>query len=154
MKKIFYLSFLLLSLCTLNSGAQEKSRNNIAAQPLWGPTGYNHVDYYYLPDLEMYYSVTEKQFIYQKNGSWQRSASLPETAGNYDLFSGYKVVINRPDPYTNYRAHKVRYSNYAGQKNRQTAIANSNNPKYFIVEGHPKNRQDAGTAISLNKKIK
>jgi hypothetical protein len=28
---------------------------NIDRQPIWGPTGYAHVEYYYLPDIEVYY---------------------------------------------------------------------------------------------------
>ena len=28
---------------------------NIGSQPEWGPRGYDYVEYYYLPDIEMYY---------------------------------------------------------------------------------------------------
>lgn len=154
MKKIFYLCFLLVSLCAVDSGAQEKSRNNIASQPLWGPTGYNRADYYYLPDLQLYYSVNEKKFVYLNDGKWEFSPTLPEAHSSYDLFSGHKVVINRPNPYTNFNAHKSRYSNFVGQKNRQTAIVNSNNTKYFVVEGHPKNSELDETKIGYTPKIK
>ncbi len=28
---------------------------NVDRQPVWGPTGYDYVEYYYLPDIEVYY---------------------------------------------------------------------------------------------------
>ena len=46
------------------SSAQVRINVNIGAQPLWGPIGYQHVDYYYLPDIESYYYVPTRQFIY------------------------------------------------------------------------------------------
>ena len=30
---------------------------NIGAQPEWGPVGYDHADYYYMPDICVYYDV-------------------------------------------------------------------------------------------------
>ncbi|WP_207425366.1 hypothetical protein [Pedobacter sp. SYSU D00535] len=155
MKKLFYSALLCFSLFTLNSEAQVKSpKTNIAEQPLWGPTGYRHVDYYFLPDLQAYYSVADKKFVYLKNGKWEFSPQLPESQQNYDLYSGYKVVINRPNPYTNLRAHVKRYANFLGQKNKQTAIKDSDNEKYFVVEGHPKSKELEGSAIGFSPKVK
>lgn len=128
--------------------AQEAKRiGNIAEQPLWGPTGYNTAAFYFIPDVDGYYDVIEKKFIYLDQGKWVFSETLPETYKNVDLFSSYKVVINRPQPYLNYKAHKARYANYLGQKNKQVAIINSTNEKYFVVTGHPK----GGTELSQNK---
>ena len=30
---------------------------NIGSQPAWGPAGYDYVEYYYLPDIDVYYYV-------------------------------------------------------------------------------------------------
>lgn len=30
---------------------------NIVSQPVWGPTGYDYARYYYLPDIDAYYSI-------------------------------------------------------------------------------------------------
>ena len=132
---------LALTSITLSSTAQERTKSGVAIQPLWGPTGFNLVYYYYLPDIESYYSVPEKKFIYRENDNWIFSSTLPEKYKSYDLFSGYKVVLNRPHPYMNYLAHKARYARYKGQLNKQESIKNSTNPKYYVVEGHPMSAQ-------------
>lgn len=140
MKKFIYSSAVVCLLffgATLKAQESVKYVGNIAAQPLWGPTGFNNVAFYYLPDLESYYNVNEKKFIYFEKGRWVFSETLPEAHKDYDLYSGYKVVINRPQAYLNFAAHKRRYANFLGQKNKQVAIINSTNSKYFVVTGHP-----------------
>src|SRR5215467_13479001 len=72
---------------------------NIGSQPEWGPVGYDYVDYYYMPDIDAYYYVPSRQFIYTSNGRWVFATSLPVAYHRYDLYSGYKVVINEPKPY-------------------------------------------------------
>ena len=142
----------MLSLALLGSGvsAQEQKRpvGNIASQPLWGPTGFNTVAYYFIPEIQAYYSVDDKKFIYMEEGKWAFSENLPAAFKDYDLYSAYKVVINRPQPYLNFRAHVARYGHYAGQKNRQVAIAQSSNAKYFVINGHPKASEEQ---VSVNK---
>ncbi|KHJ37490.1 hypothetical protein PBAC_23340 [Pedobacter glucosidilyticus] len=112
---------------------------NIGSQPAWGPVGYDRVDYYYLPEIESYYNVPSRQFIYLSNGNWVFATSLPTRYRNYDLYSGYKVVINSPRPYLHFRDHRVRYSKYKHNRS-QSIIYRSNNPRYYIVKGHPRYR--------------
>jgi hypothetical protein len=112
---------------------------NIGAQPLWGPAGYDVVEYYYLPDLQMYYYVPSHQFVYLSGGNWLFASSLPARYRSYDLYSGYKVVINEPKPYLQFATHKVKYGNYKGAKGKQVVIRDSKDPKYFVVKGHPGN---------------
>ena len=50
---------------------------NISSQPLWGPVGYDYVEYYYLPDLEVYYYVPAHQWVYLNGGRWIFATSLP-----------------------------------------------------------------------------
>lgn len=121
---------------------------NIGSQPSWGPVGYDHVDYYYLPDMDMYYYVPSQQFIYLSNGHWIFSINRPVQYRNYDLYNGYKVVINEPKAYLYYGEHKVKYSGYRGNHGSQVIIRNSNEPKYYIVKGHPKyNNRAKGSNI-------
>jgi hypothetical protein len=112
---------------------------NIGAQPLWGPAGYDVVEYYYLPDLQMYYYVPSHQFIYLNGPNWVFVNSLPARYSGYDLYSGYKVVINEPKPYLHFNAHKVKYAKYKAAKGKQVVIRDSRDPKYFVVKGHPGN---------------
>ena len=46
--------------------AQINLHININQQPVWGPTGYDHVDYYYLPDINAYYNVPSRQLGFDK----------------------------------------------------------------------------------------
>ena len=43
---------------------------NVTTQPNWGPSGYDNVNYYYMPDIETYYYVPKHQFIYLSGGNW------------------------------------------------------------------------------------
>lgn len=139
MKKIILGCFLLLSIGISNrSEAQVNVNINIGSQPAWGPVGYDYVDYYYLPDIETYYYVPKRQFVYLSGGKWIFSYGLPPAYRTYNLYSGYKVVVNQPRAYQLFSTHKVKYAGYKGNKS-QFIIRNSNDPKYYVVKGHPKN---------------
>ena len=92
---------------------------NIGSQPDWGPQGYDHVEYYYLPDIDVYYFVPRHQFVYISGGNWVFSAYLPSAHRHYDLYSGYKVVINEPRAYRYYQSHKVKYAKYKGHPGKK-----------------------------------
>ncbi|THU40499.1 hypothetical protein FAM09_08545 [Niastella caeni] len=152
---------MLIAACTLTlssvsvSKAQVNVNINIGAQPLWGPVGYDVVQYYYLPDLQMYYYVPSRQFVYLSNGNWLFAAGLPASYRSYNLYTGYKVVINEPKPYLHFATHKVKYAKYKGHKGKQGVIRDSKDPKYFVVKGHPRNAKgeykQQGSSGSGNK---
>lgn len=103
---------------------------NIGAQPLWGPVGYDHVEYYYLPDINSYYYVPRHQFVYLSNGRWVFAANLPARYSNYDLERGYKVVINEPRAYEHYKYHEEKYGRYRHHDGYQKVIRYSDDPRY------------------------
>jgi hypothetical protein len=108
MKKLILLLVLsLLGFIPLKSLAQLNVNVNIGSQPLWGPVGYEHVDYYYLPDIDSYYYVPQRQFIYLNAGNWVFGTALPSRYSGYNLYNGYKVVINSPQPYLHYKSIKL-----------------------------------------------
>lgn len=138
MRKMIFIAIAMIGfIANSNVQAQVNVNVNIGAQPVWGPVGYDRVDYYYLPDIESYYYVPSRQFIYLSNGNWVFATSLPRRYRNYDLYSGYKVVINSPRPYLQFRDHRVRYSKFKHNRS-QSIIYRSNNPRYYIVKGHPR----------------
>jgi hypothetical protein len=100
MKKILLCStlFFFLAFCK-SASAQFQTDNNLKEQPKWGLAGHDYVEYYYLPDIETYYYVPGKQFIYQSGAYWTFSSSLPESNKHYDLRAANKVVINEPGAY-------------------------------------------------------
>jgi hypothetical protein len=82
---------------------------NIGQQPAWRVPGYDYVEYYYLPDIDAYYSVPRRQFIYLSNGRWVFSTSLPYQYRHYDLYHTRRIVINRPNAYMYYSEHRIKY---------------------------------------------
>jgi hypothetical protein len=146
-----WLAVSLLLFSTQGSKAQVNVNVNIGAQPLWGPTGYDVVEYYYLPDLQMYYYVPSHQFVYLNGSNWVFARSLPARYRGYDLYSGYKVVINEPKPYLHFNDHKVKYAGYKGARGKQVIIRDSKEPKYYVVKGHPGNAKGHYKAEGGNK---
>jgi len=130
----------IITLSSVSSNAQVNVSVNIGSQPLWGPVGYDAVQYYYLPDLEMYYDVPTGQYIYLSNGRWVFTTTLPPQYRNYDLYSGYKVVVNRPQPWLRFANDRAMYARYKGVRGRQVVIRDSRDPKYDVVRGHAQNR--------------
>ena len=112
MKTLKLIAVGIIFLVSHASNAQISVNLNIGTAPAWGPSGYSNVDYYYLPDVEAYYDIRDSQFIYYGNGAWVRSRYLPRQYRNYDLYSGYKVVLNNYHghrPYTNFQNHRRTY---------------------------------------------
>ncbi|TDE07218.1 hypothetical protein [Flavobacterium sandaracinum] len=123
--------------------AQVSVNVNIGRAPSWGPVGYAQAEYYYLPDIEAYYDVRATQFIYFGSGRWIRSRYLPGQYRNYDLYGGYKVVLNDyrgSRPYNNFRNHKVKYyKGYHGREQRN--IGYNNNRRVYVSPRQNDNRR-------------
>lgn len=102
-----------LFLIIANTAQSQVSVNvNIGTPPVWGPVGYTEMEYYYLPDIQCYYDVRASQFIYFGGNRWVRSRYLPRQYRNYDLYGGYKVVLNDyhgRTPYVYYDRHRTKY---------------------------------------------
>ncbi|MEO8885918.1 MAG: hypothetical protein ABI367_07625 [Mucilaginibacter sp.] len=133
MKKIIFATALIFS-CMLFKQADAQLRIslgfNIGSQPDWGPVGYDHADYYYMPDIDAYYDVPAHQYVYYQNNVWIRSAGLPPRYSNYNVYNGYKVVINgQRNPWERNNVYRARYARYKGRRD-QAIIRNSNEEKY------------------------
>jgi hypothetical protein len=110
MKKLLLMATLgLAALFTSPAKAQVSVNVNIGAQPAWGPAGYDHVDYYYLPEVETYYYVPSRTFIYYSGKRWVKTKHLPARYRGYDLHRGRKVVINAPHPYRRHHNYRSQY---------------------------------------------
>jgi hypothetical protein len=114
--------------------AQVSVSVNIGSPPPWGPAGYAEVEYYYLPDVQAYYDIRASRFIYFGSGRWVRSRYLPRQYRNYDLYSGYKVVLtdyHGDRPYIHYKNHKVKYfKGYKGKPQRTIGQKHDNRGDY------------------------
>ncbi len=101
-----------LFVVTVSSQAQVSVNVNIGTPPVWAAAAPAEVQYYYLPDLEVYYDVPARRYIYMRDGGWYRSSSLPARYSGYDLYHGRTVYLTdyRGDrPYVYYNTHKVKY---------------------------------------------
>jgi hypothetical protein len=134
-------SLLLIVVALLLAGAADAQIRinlnfNVERQPVWGPTGYDHVEFYYLPDIEAYYNVPQRRFYYSEGGRWLSGSSLPSRYRGFDLYTAYKVVVNEPMPYRNHSMYRNQFSSYKGRRD-QESIRDSRDPKYFVNGKHP-----------------
>jgi hypothetical protein len=144
------LKFVVVGMMLILAGAlqgQLSVRVHVGTPPAWGPAGYSNVRYYYLPDVEAYYDVQTSMFIYMSGNTWVRRSYLPDRYRNYDLYHGYKVVMNDyrgNSPYSNFREHRMKYSKgYHGNPQRNIGDRNyqNNNHQDQHMMDQP-NRQD------------
>ncbi|HEX8515522.1 MAG TPA: hypothetical protein VF868_04930 [Bacteroidia bacterium] len=122
MKNIKSILIAVILLLSVMVRAQVSVNVNIGTPPQWGPVGYTDVRYYYLPDIECYYDVHTTMFVYNSGGVWLHRAHLPSHYSHYDLYDGYKVIINdyRGDtPDIHFHNHKVKYKKgYRGKEQK------------------------------------
>jgi hypothetical protein len=109
---------------------------NVDRQPIWGPTGYDHAEYYYFPDLEVYYNVPLQRFYYYNGARWASSSSLPSRYRGHDLYNSYKVVINERAPYRNHQLYREKYQSFKGRHD-QEPIRDSRDERYYANRNHP-----------------
>ncbi len=136
--------------------AQVSISFNLGAPPQWAPVENYNAHYYYLPDVESYYDVDARMFIYLNGGNWVHRSALPLRYRNYDLYHGYKVVMSDyhgNQPYANFRDYKVKYGKgYHGQpqksigdrpgrSNRQSMERNNSGRRENIQRNDQRNDQ-------------
>lgn len=130
MKKLILTFALILTCSAYTMQAQRVSVNiNIGSQPAWGPVGYDYVDYYYMPDIDCYYSVNQGLFFYMNAGRWVGVRYLPYAYRNYDFYTMYKVVLVGHDPWMYNNRHRREYARYRGYRT-QPVIRYSRDVRY------------------------
>ncbi|UOE46504.1 hypothetical protein MTO98_19060 [Mucilaginibacter sp. SMC90] len=157
MKKIILTSAIFLAILATSrpASAQISINVNIGSQPAWGPTGYDHVDYYYIPAIDAYYYVPSAQYVYLVNSKWIWSVSLPSRYSGFDLYGAYKVVMNTPKPYLQHQSHITKYSKYKTYTAKQPVIRDSHDTKYTQArnnEGRNQPQRQQSTKQRANNK--
>ena len=115
-KLIFVLSLgLIIGMVNINKAeAQVRVRINIDIQPSWGPSGYNYAEFYYIPEINVYFDVINHLYYYRNGRRWVSGLYLPMAYSHYDFYSLYKVVINGVrSPWRSNRNHIRLYSGYS-----------------------------------------
>jgi len=82
--------------------------------PQWAPPYYSGARYYYLPDLELYYDLGTREYIYLMDGQWDFSPYLPTMYRDYDLSNSFCVVldVNVYKPWLHYQYYISHYPRY------------------------------------------
>lgn len=114
-KLIFVLSLgLMIGMVNINNAeAQVHVSVNINVQPAWGPSGYDYAEFYYIPEIDIYYDVINQLFYYHNGRRWRSSRFLPVAYSYYDFYSLYKVVLNGVHhPWKYNRRHRNLYVGY------------------------------------------
>ena len=142
---------------TLNAQIHVNANINLGTQPVWGPTGYDYVENYYMPDIEVYYNVPSHRYYYNENGRWIYSSNMPSRFRNYDIYNSHKVVVNDRQPWRNHDNYRNQYSSFRGQRDQQP-IRDSKDSKYFVNKNHPQHnvyvqqqKHDNGNHFGQNK---
>jgi len=136
MRYLFVLIVALFLTSAMKAQVHLNLNLNLGTQPTWGPTGYDHVENYYLPDIDAYYCVPTHLFYYFERGRWISRAELPPRFHNIDLYSAYKVVVNERNPWRNPSIYREKYASFKGRHD-QEVIRNSHDSKYFVNKDHP-----------------
>jgi hypothetical protein len=132
----YFLALFVALLFTVGLNAQVHANINIGSQPIWGPTGNDYVENYYLPDIETYYNVSTHRYYYNQKGRWINSLTLPSRYHDFDLYNAHKVVINEKQPWKNHTVNRDKYTSFKGQHDQQP-IRDSKESKYFVNKKHP-----------------
>jgi hypothetical protein len=136
-KSILMMALVFGGMFTANTvNAQVNVNVNIGSQPLWGPTGYDQANYYYIPDAGAYFDIGRNLFVYRQGNAWVTGASLPGQYGNIDLYKVHKVVINSPTPWMHDNEYRSKYKSYSHHYD-QTPIRDSHENKYYANPQHP-----------------
>ncbi|CAN5194660.1 hypothetical protein BH09BAC6_BH09BAC6_08720 [soil metagenome] len=108
MKKLIFSAAIILS-CFAYKAADAQVRVNLGlnfnSQPAYG-----RASYYYMPDINAYYSVPTREYIYYDNDGWVRANYLPERYGNYDVYHNYRVAVNERNPWFRNQYYQSRYA--------------------------------------------
>ena len=82
--------------------------------PVWGPSYYMGTRYYYFPDIEAYYDLATRDFIFLNNGQWLFVQSLSPFYSSFDLYNSFIIVINRGvyQPWMHHQYYNSHYPRY------------------------------------------
>lgn len=71
-------------------------------------------DYYYLPEVEAYYSVPNHCYYYNNGSAWVSSVYLPGAYRNYNWRTAVRYEVRSPRPYLHHDIYRSRWGGYTG----------------------------------------
>ncbi|HTD98086.1 MAG TPA: hypothetical protein VK668_02325 [Mucilaginibacter sp.] len=127
MKRIAIISAIVMSGLLYNTAnAQVRIRVgfNLSPRPVYvqpaapveyvEPANYDgDEDYYYLPEVDAYYSVTEQCYYYNDGGNWITAAFLPGAYHDFNWHTARRYEVRAPRPYMHNDYYRTRYNGAA-----------------------------------------
>jgi hypothetical protein len=82
--------------------------------PDWAPDYYTGTRYYYFPDQEMYYDLSNSRFVYLYNGNWYFASSIPGIYSGFDPYNSFVVVVSSKvyEPWMHHQFYVSHYPKY------------------------------------------
>jgi hypothetical protein len=112
---VFLFATIMLSTST-NADAQKVNIQVNIDLPSWAPYYDNPqlVRYYYLPDIECYYDVRNREFVYMEDGEWMFGRSLPPVYAWFNLNNCFIVALNSRviEPWRHFHYYVAHYPRY------------------------------------------
>jgi hypothetical protein len=148
-KTILIASLLLGGFMFQNAQAQVHVdvRFNVGTQPVWGPVGYDYVDYYYMPDIDVFLQCSKTSIYLFAKRALDICFIIAIKVSYYDINRGYKVVVNEPTPYRNAAVYRTKYAGYK-DNHGQEIIRNSHDSRYWENKNHPEHNKWKGNQNS------
>ena len=101
MRKLKEAAVVIMVLLTLSmfTGCETYRYSTTGSQPVyenphWAPPVYPGIRYYYLPDIECYYDIHSREFIYLDHARWMYSPTLPYMYPGFDLNNCFVIIVN------------------------------------------------------------
>lgn len=79
--------------------------------------------YYYYPNLQCYFDLKEKMYVYRINNEWVKTEELPENFGGYSIYKDIRVLIEDYDGETPYELLPLHKKRFPYSKNGKIRIA-------------------------------
>ncbi len=78
------------------------------------------VRYHYYPNLQAYYDLQQRVYVYRQNGTWVRGPQIASGYRGYSVMNNIRVDItdyNGDEPQTRFEIHKEKHpANYSAKR--------------------------------------
>ncbi|MVN91352.1 hypothetical protein [Mucilaginibacter aquatilis] len=111
--------YLLTIIIAAGAFASQTANAQIGISVNIGPVGINmhrpvatnvvYDDFYYLPDVEAYYSVPEHCYYYMDGNRWVNAAYLPGYNRDYDWRSARRIEVHARRPFDNHGYYRNKF---------------------------------------------
>lgn len=104
----------------------------------------NDDEYYYMPEVDAYYSVYERSYYYNDGVRWVSAAYLPGAYRNYDWRTARYYAVRAHRPYMNANVYRERYSGraYSNWDRRDNRFDNRTNGRDDRLDNRNDRRDD------------